>query len=91
MDAKKNVVQIKNPRTGHYVKIDREQGRIISHKKSDGPLQGRTCYQKEEGRLIYDPVKNENTIKLKNLFCNSITTSLSIKCVFPTQCYNDNK
>jgi hypothetical protein len=34
---KKDVVQVKNPRTGHYVKIDRAQGQIIAHKKSDGP------------------------------------------------------
>ena len=25
-DKKKDIVQIKNPRTGHYVKIDREEG-----------------------------------------------------------------
>lgn len=34
---KRDVVQIKNPRTGRYVKIDRSEGRIISHKKSKGP------------------------------------------------------
>ena len=40
MTAKKqtrDVVQVKNPRSGHYVKIDRAAGKIISHKKSDGP------------------------------------------------------
>lgn len=31
-----NIVQVKNPRTKRYVKIDRDKGRIISHKKSDG-------------------------------------------------------
>ncbi len=35
----KDIVQVKNPRTGHYVKIDRDMGKIISHKKSDGPYQ----------------------------------------------------
>jgi len=35
---KKDVVQVKNPRTGHYVKIDRTLGQIIAHKKSDGPF-----------------------------------------------------
>ena len=35
--AKRDVVQVKNPRTGHYVKIDRTAGKIVSHKKSDGP------------------------------------------------------
>jgi len=35
-----DVVQVKNPRSGHYVKIDRTEGRIISHKKSEGPYKG---------------------------------------------------
>ncbi len=35
-----DVVQVKNPRTGHYVKIDRTEGKIISHKKSEGPYKG---------------------------------------------------
>lgn len=34
---KKDVVQTKNPKTGHYVKIDRSKGKIVSHKKSKGP------------------------------------------------------
>jgi len=38
--GKKDVVQVKNPRTGHYVKIDRAAGEIVSHKKSDGPYKG---------------------------------------------------
>jgi hypothetical protein len=32
-----DVVQVKNPKTGHYVKIDRAKGRILDHKKSEGP------------------------------------------------------
>jgi len=35
--TKHDVVQVRNPRSGHYVKIDRSAGKIISHKKSDGP------------------------------------------------------
>ena len=35
--SKGKVVQTKNPRTGHYVEIDRSAGRIISHKSSSGP------------------------------------------------------
>jgi len=38
--GKRDVVQVKNPRTGHYVKIDRSAGKIIAHKKSDGPYKG---------------------------------------------------
>jgi len=34
---KADVVQVKNPRTGHYVKIDRTHGKILAHKKSEGP------------------------------------------------------
>ena len=37
MSGKKKIVQTKNPKTGHYVKIDRAKGKIISHKKSKGP------------------------------------------------------
>ncbi len=35
--AKKGVAQTKNPRTGQYVKIDRDKGRIMSTKKAPGP------------------------------------------------------
>lgn len=34
---KHDVVQTKNPASGKYVKIDRDAGRIISHKKTEGP------------------------------------------------------
>ena len=34
---KSGVVQVKNPRTKRYVKIDRDKGKIVSHKKSPGP------------------------------------------------------
>lgn len=33
----RDVVQVKNPRTDRYVKIDRSAGKIIAHKKSEGP------------------------------------------------------
>ena len=33
----RDVVQVKNPRSGRYVKIDRSVGMIVSHKKSPGP------------------------------------------------------
>jgi len=35
--GKKDIVQVKNPKTGRYVKIDRAAGRIIDHKKSEKP------------------------------------------------------
>ena len=34
---KRDVVQVKNPKTNRYVKIDRDKGQILSHKKSEGP------------------------------------------------------
>lgn len=37
MSAKKDVVQVKNPKTSRYVKIDRAAGRIVASKKSSGP------------------------------------------------------
>ena len=38
MNGKKKIVQVRNPKTGKYVKIDREKGSIIAHKKSEGPF-----------------------------------------------------
>jgi hypothetical protein len=38
--GERNVVQVRNPRTGRYVKIDRSAGRIVSHKKTVGPYKG---------------------------------------------------
>lgn len=46
----KNVVQVKNPRTGHYIKIDRSVGRIVAHKKSDGPYKGIPVARKSNKR-----------------------------------------
>jgi hypothetical protein len=40
MPEKSRIVQVKNPKTGHYVKIDRQEGRILSNKKSQGPYKG---------------------------------------------------
>lgn len=34
---KHDIVQLKNPKTERYVKIDRTEGKIVSHKKSPGP------------------------------------------------------
>ena len=40
MAKKRDVVQVKNPKTNRYVKIDRSAGKIVSHKKSKGPYKG---------------------------------------------------
>jgi hypothetical protein len=37
---KHDVVQVKNPKTDRYVKIDRTAGQIVSQKKSSGPYKG---------------------------------------------------
>ena len=39
MSTKKDLVQLKNPKTNKYVKIDRKKGVIIEQKKSDGPYE----------------------------------------------------
>ena len=38
--SKSKIVQTKNPRTGHYVKINKSEGKIIGHKSSQGPYKG---------------------------------------------------
>lgn len=38
MPNKKDIVQIKNPRSNRYLKIDRSVGQIIGHKKTEGPF-----------------------------------------------------
>ena len=37
MVKKQDVVQVKNPKTKRYVKINRTEGKIVSSKKSSGP------------------------------------------------------
>jgi len=32
--------QLRNPKTGRYVKVDRERGVIIAHKRTKGPYKG---------------------------------------------------
>jgi len=32
--GKKELVQIKNPKSGNYVKVDRSTGKILSYKKT---------------------------------------------------------
>lgn len=55
MVAKKNIsskkhdiVQVKNPKTEHYVKIDRTAGIIVAHKKSAGPYKGIPVARKDK-------------------------------------------
>ena len=48
MSKKKDIVQTKNPRTGHYVKIDRSKGKIVSHKKSNGPYKDTPVLRKKK-------------------------------------------
>lgn len=37
MSPKKDIVQIRNPKTDRYVKVDREAAKILGEKKSPGP------------------------------------------------------
>jgi hypothetical protein len=50
MAAKKRIVQTKNPKSGHYVKIDRSAGRIISHKSTRGPYKNVPIIKKKKGQ-----------------------------------------
>lgn len=36
MPKKRDIVQVRNPRSGHFVKIDRAAGKIVDYKKSSG-------------------------------------------------------
>ncbi|MCK5075788.1 MAG: hypothetical protein KAR38_05400 [Calditrichia bacterium] len=45
---KSDVIQIKNPKSGRYVKIDRSVGTIVSHKKSEGPYKGVPVARKKQ-------------------------------------------
>lgn len=36
-------VQVKNPRTGKYVKIDKTLGKIVGHRKKNGPYKKIPC------------------------------------------------
>jgi hypothetical protein len=38
--AASSLTQVRNPRSGHFVKIDTSTGRIISHKKTSGAYKG---------------------------------------------------
>ncbi len=46
---KKDIVQVKNPRSNRY-KIDRAKGRILSHKKSEGKYKGIPIARKRMGK-----------------------------------------
>jgi len=47
---KRDVVQVKNPKSGHYVKIDRSAGKILEHKSSLGPYKGIPVARKTHSR-----------------------------------------
>jgi hypothetical protein len=48
--AVKERVQIKNPVTGRFVKIDTKTGRIVSHKKTPGPYKGVKRVSQKSGK-----------------------------------------
>lgn len=49
MAKKSDIVQVKNPKTDRYVKIDRDKGKILSHKKSPGAYKGVPIARKRSG------------------------------------------
>jgi len=46
MGKKSRFVQLYNPATARWVKIDREVGRIIEHKETPGSYEGVTKWRK---------------------------------------------
>lgn len=48
-ESKPDIVQVKNPKSGHYVKIDRSKGKILDHKKSEGPYKNVPIARKRKG------------------------------------------
>ena len=56
--AARNVVQVKNPRTDRYVKIDRDAGRILSHKSSSGPYKNVPVARKKK-MILYNPLDGD--------------------------------
>jgi len=54
MSKKRDIVQAKNPKSGHYVKIDRTTGIILSHKKSVGPYKGIPVSRKSSGVFTHE-------------------------------------
>ncbi|MEE9574221.1 MAG: hypothetical protein V3W20_14295 [Candidatus Neomarinimicrobiota bacterium] len=49
MKERADIVQLKNPRTGRYIKVDRGKGRILSHKQSDGKYKNIPIYKGKRG------------------------------------------
>lgn len=47
--VKRDIVQVKNPKSGHYVKIDRSVGKILSYKKTEGPYKNIPIARKRDG------------------------------------------
>lgn len=45
MAVKKKIVQVYNPKTKRWVKIDREIGKVVAHKKSPGPYKNVPRYR----------------------------------------------
>lgn len=77
--AKHDIVQVKNPRTDRYVKIDRCAQEIR------GPLQGCACRQKSEV-IIYNPLDGEaltSAIKVNPRYCLLMTRLGSAVPVLP--------
>lgn len=47
---RRDVVQVRNPKTDRYIKVDRSQGRIVASKKSPGPYRDNTPIHRRTNR-----------------------------------------
>lgn len=65
---KKDVVQVKNPKSGRYIKIDRAKGEILSHKVSEGPY--------KNIKIAGSNDRSQNVVKPQILFYDIETSPL---------------
>ena len=65
-------IQIKNPKTNRYIKIDREKGSIVDHKKSNGPYKNILIVRNKRGKM--DNTKQEFIKILRDEFNEIVKT-----------------
>ena len=58
MNSMSKYIQIKNPRTGRYVKLDVETGKIAGHKQAKGPYKNITIVGEKQEEADLNETKN---------------------------------
>ena len=81
----KDIVQIKNPKSGKYIKIDRDKGIILSHKTTKGPYKNIPVARKKEDRDILKP-------DVVCRYCKYFDISMELECIiFNKNVQHDSK